>query len=137
MDTPNDGEPWYAASLFLYSIILATPCFLCTFSSDLTPSPQSEAADTPGAPVKKRKMVVRDDFEEAMLQHLKERTEERKNRKQDTDDDHFGRHVTSVLKRLPNRAKAVARLRIEQVLLDAEFPEPHAPPHVHYPSNYQ
>ena len=64
-------------------------------------------------------MVVRDDFEEAMLQHLKERTEERKNRKQDKDDDHFGRHVTSVFKRLPNRAKAVARLRIEQVLLDA------------------
>ena len=82
--------------------------------------------------------MVKDDLEEAMLLHLKERAEERKRCRQaeDTDDDHFGRHVAAVLKRLPNRAKAMARLRIKQVLLDSEFPEPHAPLHMQYSSPY-
>ena len=43
---------------------------------------------------------------------------------EDTDEDHFGCHIIAVLKRLPGHARAMARLRIEQVLLDAEFPEP-------------
>ena len=62
--------------------------------------------------------------------HLKERAEERKRQQtEDTDEDHFGQHVTAVLKRLPGRARAVAKLRIEQILVDAEFPEPE--PYMH------
>ena len=40
-----------------------------------------------------------------------------------TEDDYFGRHVAEVLKRLPNTAKAIVRFRIEQVLMEGEFPE--------------
>ena len=67
-----------------------------------------------------------DEVEDAFLQHLCEKAEDRKKRQEDTDDDHFGWHVAAVLKRLPNRAKAIARLKIEQVLMDVEFPEPHS-----------
>ena len=66
-----------------------------------------------------------------MLLHLKEQADERRRRREEeSNEDHFGRHVAAVLKRLPNRAKATARLQIEQVLLDAEFPEPHAAPEI-------
>ena len=57
---------------------------------------------------------------------MNKKADKRKKRQEDTDDDHFGRHVAAVLKRLPNRAKAIARLKIEQVLMDVEFPEPHS-----------
>ena len=39
-----------------------------------------------------------DEVEDAFLQHLREKAEERKKRQEDTDDDHFGRHVAAVLK---------------------------------------
>lgn len=82
-----------------------------------------------GPAPKKRKGTGRDDFEDAVLQHFKDRAEERRqNKREETDDDYFGLHVAAVLKKLPARSKALARLRIEQILLDAEFPEPHAPP---------
>lgn len=35
----------------------------------------------------------------------------------------FGMHIAAVLRRLTNRQKAMARLRIQQVLTDVEFPE--------------
>lgn len=66
-----------------------------------------------------------------MLEHLKERAEDRKRRQQETDDDYLGRHIAGVLNRLPSHAKAVAILKIEQVLLEAELPEPQPT----YPSN--
>ena len=101
------------------------------------PSPQPlDVSDTPpGSPPKKRKMV-KDDFEETILLHFKERAEEKKQRRHETDDDHISRHVASMLKRLPNGAKAIARLRVEQLLLDVEFPEPHPPSLVQYQSHY-
>ena len=67
-----------------------------------------------------------DEVEDAFLQHGREKAEEREKRQEDTDDDHFGWHVAAVLKILPNRAKAIARLKIEQVLMDVEFPELHS-----------
>ena len=54
------------------------------------------------------------------------KTEEKKKRQEDTDDDHFGQHVAAVLKRLPNRTKAIARLKIEKILMDVEFLELHS-----------
>ena len=35
----------------------------------------------------------------------------------------FGRHITAVLRRFPARQKATAKLKIEQILVDIEFPE--------------
>ena len=46
--------------------------------------------------------------------------------KERADEDHFGKHVAATLKKLPNRARAMARLRIEEVFINAEFPEPEA-----------
>ena len=81
----------------------------------------------PGPASKKKK--GRGYFDEAVLQHFKECAEERRRSKQEeNDDDYFGRQVAVVLKKLPAIAKALARLRIEQTLLDAEFPDPHALP---------
>ena len=41
---------------------------------------------------------------------------------QESEEDHFGRHVAAILKQLPERARTFACLQIEQPLLEAEFP---------------
>ena len=43
--------------------------------------------------------------------------------KHETEEYYFGKHVAEVMMRLPNRAKATARLEIEKILLNAEFPD--------------
>ena len=43
-----------------------------------------------------------------------------------SNEDHFVCYVAAVLKRLPNRTKATARLKMLQVLLDAKFSKLHA-----------
>ena len=58
----------------------------------------------------------------AILRHLQEAAERRTSRQNDqSDEDHFGRHVACVLKRLESRTRARVRLNIEQVVVDAEF----------------
>ena len=71
-----------------------------------------------------KKMKAKDGVEDEMIKCIRD-IRERRDRKQaqENEDDHYGRHVAAVMKRLPNRAKALARLQIEQVLLNAEFPE--------------
>ena len=65
-----------------------------------------------------------DALDETLICHLKEQAEDRKRRREEaTDEDHFGRHAAAVLKWLPNRAKAMAKLKIEQVLVNSEFPD--------------
>ena len=98
------------------------------FSISVPPSPSPNQAVEqddfiPPAP-KKRKQAARNDIDDVLIRHLQEKSDARKQRQQETEDDHFGRHVAGVLKRLPNRMKAVARLQIEQVLMEVEFPEP-------------
>ena len=61
---------------------------------------------------KKRKQAARNDIDDVLIRHL-QKSDARKQRQQETEDDHFGRHEAGVLKQLPNRMKAVARLRIE------------------------
>ena len=41
----------------------------------------------------------------------------------DDEDELFGRQIAAVLRRFTKRQKAVAKLRIHNVLLDVEFPE--------------
>lgn len=64
------------------------------------------------------------------IKDLREKQERKE--AQENEDDHFGRHVAAVLKRLPSRAKARARPHIEQVLLNAEFPESEEVPYDTY-----
>lgn len=103
----------------------------------MPPSPTSLENDDKSVPAacKKRKAVAAHAVDEAFLQYLRNKQDDRMKREEDnTDEDHFGRHVAAVLKRLPNRPKAMARLRIEQVLMEAEFPET---PSFSTPYNYQ
>ena len=63
-----------------------------------------------------------EDFDLALLRHLQGAAERRSSRQNETsDEDHFGRHVACVLKRLDSRTRARIRLRIEQLLVDAEL----------------
>lgn len=75
-------------------------------------------------PAKRRKAGHTDEVDEALLQHLKNLDERRCPPQSMTDEELFGRHVAVVLQRLPRRAQAMARLRIEQVLIHAELTEP-------------
>ena len=68
------------------------------------PYPQpSDVSDTPPRTLPKKRKMVKDDFKEAILLHFKERAEEKKQCKHETDNDHFGHHVAFMLKRLPNK----------------------------------
>ena len=114
---------------------LKSSCFFSSFSSGgpsvsacIIPSPQGLDATLSGQSQNKKRKIVRvDEVEDAMLLYLKEQSEERaRQKREETDEDHFGKHVAATLKKLPNRARAMARLRIEKVLIHAEFPEPEA-----------
>ena len=115
--------------LIQYNILIIIIIIICYSTSRsnnsiiVSPSPpQLDDDDSSQPPVKKKRSC--DEFDDALIRHLQEKAEARKKRQEETEDDHFSRHVAGVLKRLPSRAKAIARLRIEQVLLDVEFPEP-------------
>ena len=100
--------------------------YLCRAGSFETPSPQHSEIDVPGPALKKRK--TKDVFEEA---YIKQKSEG-KARKRQMMTISLYIHVGAVLKRPPPRQKAVARVKIEQILLDAEYHEPSTPPSIHY-----
>ena len=61
--------------------------------------------------------------EDEMLKYIRDIKEKcTKDEVQETEDDYIGKLVATVLKHLPNRAKAVARLEIAKILLNEEFP---------------
>lgn len=86
--------------------------------------------DSPVAPrqseVKKRKISCVDHAILRCLKHF----DEKQPRVLD-EEELFGMHIAAVLRRLTNRQKAMARLKIQQVLTDVEFPETSLPPNVH------
>ena len=61
-----------------------------------------------------------DEVEEEILKYIDARRQHR----EENDEELFGKHVAIVLQRLPHRERVMARLRFEQVLIDAKFPEP-------------
>ena len=72
-------------------------------------------------------------MDEAILKSLKD-LEERRTRREVDENESFGRHIGAVLRRFSPRQQAEARLRIEQVLIDVEFPDDaHTP--MHYSDN--
>ena len=99
-------------------------------------SPSSSASlALPQPKPAKRKKTSRDDVDEALLRSLKDIEEMRAKRAVD-ENDLFGKHVSAVLHRFTPRQQAQARLRIEQVLVDVEFPEEtHAYNNMHYSAN--
>lgn len=75
---------------------------------------------------KREKKDRQDEVDEAILKSLNQMEEGRTQRRKEDEEDFFEKHVAAVLRRLPDRARAIARLHIEQVLLEAEFPDPDA-----------
>ena len=79
-----------------------------------------------GIPKKKKKISKDDEIGECIIQSLKSIAENRcaLAQKQEEDDDQlFGRQIAITLHRLTTKQKAIAKLRIQQVLIDVEFPE--------------
>lgn len=70
--------------------------------------------------VKKRKFSCGYEVDSAILKCLKG-LEDKEPRMLD-EEELFGMHIAAVLRRLTNRQKAIARLRIQKVLTDVEFP---------------
>jgi hypothetical protein len=81
----------------------------------------SSDLDSPVAPrpsgVKKRKISSVDHAIFKCLKHL----DDKQPRLLD-EEELFGMHIAAVLRRLSNRQKAMARLKIQEVLTDVEFP---------------
>ena len=65
-----------------------------------------------------------------MIKCLKDIREKRDKRPVEESEDHYGRHDAAVMKRLPNQAKAVVCLKIEQLLINAEFPKNEHTPYI-------
>ena len=76
--------------------------------------------------MKTRKVSSKDDVVgEYIIQSLKN-IEERRTQRQaahEDEDELFGCQIAATLHRLTSRQKAMAKLHIQQVLMDAEFPE--------------
>ena len=87
---------------------------------------RNEGLNTPQPPGKKRIVIKLDDVDEAILKSLKD-LEEKRAQPQDTEEDLFGKQVAVVLKRLHPRQKAMAKLHIQQLLTDIEFPSSEPP----------
>lgn len=68
---------------------------------------------------KKRKTSSMDQAIMKCLKHLDEKQPPRTLDEEEL----FGMHIAAVLRRLTNRQKSMARLKIEQVLTDVEFPD--------------
>ena len=80
-------------------------------------------------PSKKKKIDRGTDIDEAIVASLKELRERHVARSAVIDEQViFGKHFSAILRRFTPCQQAQARLRIEQVLVDIEFPEEAATP---------
>lgn len=66
---------------------------------------------------------LRDVEESSVKASVKERRAVLSNRPEEDADELFGRHIAANLRRLTNRQKAEAKVRIQQVMIEVEFPE--------------
>lgn len=87
----------------------------------ITPSTSSN----PHQPAKKRKISKGDELDEAILKSLKDIQERnaQQREQQETEEELFGKQVAAVLRRLTARQKAIAKLHIQQILTEIEFPD--------------
>jgi hypothetical protein len=104
-----------------------------------TPSPSSGTSLSsasssklgPSSRGRKRKM---DPVEQAILESMNKFHASNVSHQESDDDAHFGRQVTSTLRRFSNQQKALAKVRIQQVLMEVEFDSSPSP---YSMSNYQ
>lgn len=74
-------------------------------------------------PRKKKSKVVMDEMDAVIVRNLEELCQRRSSSATD-EDELFGKTVAATLRRLDLRKKAMAKLRIQGVLMDVEFPDP-------------
>ena len=80
-------------------------------------------------------------MDEAIIRSLKQLEERREKKAQQKNDildeeDLFGRQVSSVLRRLPDRQRALAKIKVQQLLFDIEFSEGGSTDDLHRSSFY-
>ena len=83
-------------------------------------------------PSKKRRSMKGDDIDEMLINSIKTIQERRqeKHSRQLNEETHFGLQVAETLRRFSPKQKALAKLQIDQVLFNIEFPpeQPYYPP---------
>ena len=72
---------------------------------------------------KKKKVEKGSEVDEVILGSLRDLHERRSRRGVADEHELFGQHIAAVLRGFNRRQQVQARLRIEQVLIDVEFPE--------------
>ena len=83
-------------------------------------------------PLKKRRSTIDDNIDEMLItsiKNLRERQQDKQKRQLD-EETHFGLQVAETLRRFSSKQKALAKLQIDQVLFNVEFPpeQPYYPP---------
>ena len=112
-------------------VVSALECL--SFRSDVEEGPQPlgkpcdvemERMDPPthktnsAPPSKRKKARTEDDIEEVLVRNLKHLEE-----RADDEEELFGKTVAATLRRFSLRQRAVAKMRIQTMLLDIEFPD--------------
>jgi hypothetical protein len=115
-DSPAlDTELAQTSSLGLDRECAATPSSTYSFSSSGSSILQAEGK-------KGSKRPRPDAVENGILDNLKKPREDKSSQHTDLDEDElFGRQITAIFRRFTKQQKAIARLKIQQVLLETEF----------------
>ena len=121
--------------IFHCPLVSTSPCHT-EESNSSHPSIDFPTTSTPYQPHKKRKVTKSDEVDELILRSLKG-IEDKQAQRQDDEDELYGRQVAATMQCFTNREKALAKLHIQQVLLDIEFPAEHPhPQHSHGSQSY-
>lgn len=117
---PASPPSFAAGDSIIYDLVPVTPSASASGSS--TAGSQQAEQDTneqatPVAKHKKRKQKAEasSELDTELVNYL---------RKETTEDEHYALSVAAMLKRLSDRKRALAKLRMQQILFDIEFDEP-------------
>lgn len=80
----------------------------------------------------KKKRVRKDDIDELLVKSLNSLQEKKVKTVTNDEEGHFGQQVAATLRRYTPRQRALAKLRIQQVLTDVEFPPEFTSPGNHF-----
>ena len=95
-------------------------------SSQSSPPSRAQSMDLSASfstqpPAKRRKSSRSEDIDELFVRSINMLQEKRKKKEELDEEGHFAHHAAGTLRRFNSRQKAIAKLRIEQVLVDVEF----------------
>ena len=90
-------------------------------SSSSTPVPPTKLL-TSLPPKKRRKISKSEEADEAIVKTLQDLHAQRSQQLQEDEEELFGKSVGAALRRMSLQQRAIAKLHIQQVLLNAEFP---------------